>query len=108
MQHPGNAEVVHLPVDAAIKYLQEFVASQPGSKAAAGALAQFYVEQKRYGDARDVLQKLWDEDKSSKDLEFGVAWGTTLAVIGWRLRSLSRPAVSDSEPELSLPPPGTS
>ncbi len=40
--------------------------------------------------------------------EFGVAWGTTLAVIGWRLRSLSRPAVSDSEPELSLPPRGTS
>ncbi|TMG99863.1 MAG: tetratricopeptide repeat protein [Betaproteobacteria bacterium] len=59
--------------DAAIKYLQEFVASQPTSKAAAGALAQFYVEQKRYGDARDVLQKLWDDDKSSRDLEFGVA-----------------------------------
>src|SRR5437764_9451631 len=60
-------------VDAAIKYLQEFVATQPQSKAASGALAQFYVEQKRYGDARDVLQKLWDEDKSSKELEFGVA-----------------------------------
>jgi tetratricopeptide (TPR) repeat protein len=59
--------------DAAIKYLQAFVASQPTSKAAAGALAQFYVEQKRYGDARNVLQKLWDEDKSSRDLEFGVA-----------------------------------
>ena len=59
--------------DAAIKYLQEFVASQPKSKAASGALAQFYVEQKRYGDARDVLQKLWDEDRSSKELEFGVA-----------------------------------
>src|SRR6266550_4282188 len=59
--------------DAAIKYLQEFVASQPTSKAAAGALAQFYVEQKRYGDARNVLQKLWDEDKTSRDLEFGVA-----------------------------------
>src|SRR5437764_6691254 len=59
--------------DAAIKYLQEFVDSQPNSKAAVGALAQFYVEQKRYGDAREVLQKLWDEDKSSRDLEFGVA-----------------------------------
>src|SRR5438034_3805717 len=59
--------------DAAIKYLQEFVASQPTSKAAAGALAQFYVERKRYGDARDVLQKLWDDDKTSRDLEFGVA-----------------------------------
>jgi len=59
--------------DAAIKYLQEFVDSQPNSKAAVGALAQFYVEQKRYGDAREVMQKLWDEDKSSRDLEFGVA-----------------------------------
>lgn len=59
--------------EAAIKYLQEFVASQPSSKGASGALAQFYVEQKRYGDARDVLRKLWDEDKSSKELEFGVA-----------------------------------
>jgi tetratricopeptide (TPR) repeat protein len=59
--------------DAAIKYLQDFVAAQPTSKAAAGALAQFYVEQKRYGDARDVLQKLWDADKQSKELEFGVA-----------------------------------
>jgi predicted Zn-dependent protease len=45
------------PTDAAIKYQQAFVASQPKSKAASGALAQFYVEQKRYGDARDVLQK---------------------------------------------------
>lgn len=39
--------------------------------------------------------------------EFGVAWGTTLAVVGWRLSSLNRPAPSNSEPELSLPPRGT-
>jgi serine/threonine-protein kinase len=35
--------------------------------------------------------------------EFGVAWGTTLAVIGWRLRSLSQPVERDLGSELSLP-----
>jgi tetratricopeptide (TPR) repeat protein len=59
--------------DAAIRYLQQFVATQPTSKPAAGALAQFYIEQKRYGDARAVLKALWDQDKTSRDLEFGVA-----------------------------------
>jgi tetratricopeptide (TPR) repeat protein len=62
----------HSP-DAAIRYLQQFVATQPTSKSAAGALAQFYIEQKRYGDARAVLKALWDQDKTSRDLEFGVA-----------------------------------
>ncbi len=59
--------------DEAIKFLQGFVAAQPNSKPAAGALAQFYVEHKRYDDARSVLQKLWDQDKTSRDLEFGIA-----------------------------------
>ena len=69
-----KAEIINKrSADAAIKYLQDFVAAQPTSKAASGALAQFYVEQKRYGDARDVLQQLWDADPSSKELEFGVA-----------------------------------
>jgi serine/threonine protein kinase len=36
--------------------------------------------------------------------EFGVAWGTTLGVVGWRLRSLSLPAERDLDPELSVPP----
>jgi serine/threonine protein kinase len=36
--------------------------------------------------------------------EFGVAWGTTLGVIGWRLRSLSQPAERDIDLELSPPP----
>jgi tetratricopeptide (TPR) repeat protein len=59
--------------DEAIRYLREFVASQPDSRPAAGALAQFYVERKRYGDARAVMQALWDKDKASRDLEFAVA-----------------------------------
>ena len=59
--------------DEAIGYLRAFVAAQPSSKPAAGALAQLYVEQKRYNDARAVMQKLWDREKDSRDLEFGVA-----------------------------------
>ena len=36
--------------------------------------------------------------------EFGIAWGTTLGVVGWRLRSLSQPTERDSDTNLSLPP----
>ena len=36
----------------------------PDARAAAGALAQIYVEQKRYADARAVFQTLWDGDAS--------------------------------------------
>jgi tetratricopeptide (TPR) repeat protein len=57
----------------AIGYLRAFVAAQPASKAAAAALAQFYVEQRRYNDARAVMQALWDREKDSRDLQFGVA-----------------------------------
>jgi tetratricopeptide (TPR) repeat protein len=59
--------------DEAIGYLRAFVAAQPASKAAAAALAQFYVEQKRFNDARAVMQRLWDREKDSRDLQFGVA-----------------------------------
>ena len=58
---------------AAIDYLAAFVAANPGSRAAWGALAQLYVEQKRYADARAVFQRLWDQDKSAREYEFGVA-----------------------------------
>jgi len=35
--------------------------------------------------------------------EFGIAWGTTLGVIGWRLRSLGLPAEREMDLELSVP-----
>src|SRR5262249_8717217 len=59
--------------DDAIAYLRAFVVGQPNSQPAAGALAQLYVEQRRYNDARAVMQRLWDKEKDSRDLEFGVA-----------------------------------
>jgi len=60
------------PLDA-IKTLETFVAANPDAKSAAGALAQRYVERKRFADARALMQKLWDRDRSSRDLEFAVA-----------------------------------
>ena len=59
--------------EAAIAYLQTFVTANPEARAAAGALAQFYVEQKRYAEARAVFQKLWDRDRNAREFEFGVA-----------------------------------
>ena len=37
------------------------------------ALAQIYVEQKRFGDARAIFQRLWDEEPDDRELEFAVA-----------------------------------
>lgn len=60
------------PLDA-IKSLEAFVAANPDAKSAAGALAQRYVERKRYAEARALMQKLWDREPQSRDLEFAVA-----------------------------------
>lgn len=58
----------------AIAFLKAFLAATtPGSRAAAGALAQLYVEHKRFGDARAVFQRLWDENPDDHEFEFAVA-----------------------------------
>ncbi len=57
----------------AISYLEQYTAANPDAKSAAGALAQVYVEQKRYADARAVFQKLWDADRNAREFEFGIA-----------------------------------
>jgi tetratricopeptide (TPR) repeat protein len=58
--------------EGAIRFLNGFLASVPESRAATGALAQLYVEQKRYTEARALFQRLYDEDKSDRDIEFAV------------------------------------
>jgi Flp pilus assembly protein TadD len=60
------------PADA-IAYLTQFLRESPTSRPAAGALAQFYVEQRRYADARAVFEQIWERDKSSREIEFGIA-----------------------------------
>lgn len=57
----------------AIQWLEAFVKAQPASKSATGALAQHYVEEKRFAEARALMQKLWDREPASRDLEFAVA-----------------------------------
>jgi tetratricopeptide (TPR) repeat protein len=59
--------------EGAIRYLNGFLASVPVSRAATGALAQLYVEQKRFGEARALFMRLLDEDKSDRDIQFAVA-----------------------------------
>ena len=59
--------------DQAARYLSAFLAQNPQSRPAAGALAQLYVEQKRYADARAVFQRLLDTDPDDRELEFAVA-----------------------------------
>jgi len=57
----------------AIRYLTAFLADAPASRAAGGALAQLYVEQKRYADARAVFQRLLDADSADRELQYAVA-----------------------------------
>ena len=37
------------------------------------SLAQFYVEQKRYAEARAIFERFWAADKSNRDYEFAIA-----------------------------------
>jgi tetratricopeptide (TPR) repeat protein len=59
--------------EAAIAFMKEFLAGTPDARAVSGALAQLYVEQKRYGDARAIFQRLWDEEPEDREFEFAVA-----------------------------------
>jgi tetratricopeptide (TPR) repeat protein len=68
--------------DAAIAYLQAYLQTAPASKAAAGALAQFYVGQKRYAEARAVFEKLRAADTGNRDVEFGLA-ALTMQMKDW-------------------------
>ncbi|HKU87987.1 MAG TPA: tetratricopeptide repeat protein [Casimicrobiaceae bacterium] len=69
-----KAEILGRKSDAsAIEWLEKFIASQPAAKSATGALAQRYVERKRFTEARALMQKLWDREPESRDLEFAVA-----------------------------------
>jgi len=59
--------------EGAIRYLNSFLSSVPESRAATGALAQLYVEQKRFGEARALFQRLLEQDRSDRDIEFAIA-----------------------------------
>jgi tetratricopeptide (TPR) repeat protein len=55
----------------AIAYLEGALKNDTEMRAAWGALAQLYVEQKRYGDARAIFLKLYEANKTAREFEFG-------------------------------------
>ena len=57
----------------AISFLNGFLSSVPESRAVKVALAQLYVEQKRYAEAREVFQRLSADDPDDRELQFAVA-----------------------------------
>jgi tetratricopeptide (TPR) repeat protein len=58
--------------ESAISYLKAFLVETPTSRAAASALAQLYIEQERYADARAVFQRQLDADPADRELEYAV------------------------------------
>jgi tetratricopeptide (TPR) repeat protein len=59
--------------ESAISYLNAFLVATPTSRPAASALAQLYIEQERYADARAVFQRQLDADPADRELEYAVA-----------------------------------
>jgi len=59
--------------DRAAEYLVELLKSEPESKAALSALAQVRIQQKRYAEAVEILDKLWEKDKDNHEYQFGMA-----------------------------------
>ena len=59
--------------DAAIEVLKSHLQQEPASRPVAGALAQLYVGQKRYPEARSVFERLWTADKGNREVEYALA-----------------------------------
>jgi tetratricopeptide (TPR) repeat protein len=57
----------------AIAFLNSFLAGVPEARGAKVALAQLYIEQRRYGEAREMFQRLLAEDPDDRELQFAVA-----------------------------------
>ena len=57
----------------AIAYLDTVVKADPEMRGAWGALAQLYVEQKRFAEARAVFLRLYEQNKTAREFQFGAA-----------------------------------
>jgi tetratricopeptide (TPR) repeat protein len=58
---------------AAIAFLNGVLKTNPELRSVWGALAELYVEQKRYADARDIFLRQWEQNRSAREFEFGAA-----------------------------------
>lgn len=57
----------------AIAYLQQFLRENPGTKAASGAMAQYYVEDNQPAKARAIFEGLFAAEPTVLQFEFGIA-----------------------------------
>jgi len=60
-------------MDRAADYLVEMLRTSPDAKPLQSALVQVRIQQKRYGDASTLLQKLLEKDPGNHEYEFGIA-----------------------------------
>ncbi|MEO5702097.1 MAG: tetratricopeptide repeat protein [Casimicrobiaceae bacterium] len=59
--------------DTAIAWLESVYKAQPASRPVASALAQRYLQQKRYADARGVFEALLAKDPGSREIRLALA-----------------------------------
>jgi len=83
------------PADA-IAYLEAFHKAEPASRPAAGALAQLYVEQKRFAEARAVFKTLREADPDDRDVQFGLAV-IAMQMQDWPTAELEFQALHDAD-----------
>jgi len=57
----------------AIEWLESFVKAHPGAKRVSAALAQFYVQDKRYADARALFDRLIEQDPNNREMKLARA-----------------------------------
>ena len=60
-------------MDRAAEYLVDVLRSTPDAKPLQSALVQVRIQQKRYGEAAVILQKLLEKDPGNHEYEFGIA-----------------------------------
>lgn len=58
--------------DEAIAFLEKFTSTYPEARGAAAGLGQIYVDQKRYAEGRAVLQRLYEQNRDAKELQYGI------------------------------------
>lgn len=59
--------------EAAVAWLERYLKIEPNSRPIAGSLAQFYVQQKRFADARALFDGLVAAEPSNRELQLGRA-----------------------------------
>jgi tetratricopeptide (TPR) repeat protein len=78
----------------AITWLEGFVKSHPAARRVTGALAQFYVQEKRYPDARALFDRMVEQDPSNRELRLAQA-ALSVQMKDWALAESQFQALKD-------------